>query len=125
MSPPPPPFNPEDIPREARDGFVASIIGALAMTARLLLSEDKQTWSWVARRVMAASITAVLANYALIDYISSDSLRTAAVGGLAYASPEALDALLRAIKARANREADRIAGNPKPKPNGKAKRKRK
>ena len=122
---PPPPFNPEDIPREARDGFVASIIGALAMTARLLLSEDKQTWSWVARRVMAASITAVLANYALIDYISSDSLRTAAVGGLAYASPEALDALLRAIKARANREADRIAGNTKPsKQNGKASRKK-
>jgi hypothetical protein len=109
-----------------RDGFVASIIGAMAMTARLLLSEDRQTWSWVARRVAAASITAVMANYGLADYISSDSLRTAAVGGLAYASPEALDAALRAIKARVNREADRIAGNPKPsKSNGKAKRKRK
>ena len=48
-----------------------------------------------------------------------------AIGALSYASPEVLDALLRAVKARANREADRIAGNPKPKPNGKAKRKRK
>ena len=123
---PPPPFNPEDIPREARDGFVASIIGALAMSSRLLLSEDKQTWGWVARRVGAASITAVLANYALTDYITSSSLRTAAVGGLAYAAPEILDAALRAIRARVNREADRIAGNPKPsKSNGKAKRKRK
>jgi len=126
MSPPPPPIDPESIPQEMRDGFVASIIGAMAMTARLLLSEDRQTWSWVARRVAAASITAVMANYGLADYISSDSLRTAAVGGLAYASPEALDAALRAIKARVNREADRIAGNPKPsKSNGKAKRKRK
>jgi hypothetical protein len=119
------PFNPEDIPKEAREGFVAGIIGAMAMTARLLLSEDRQTWAWVARRVCAASITAVMANYGLADYITSDSMRTAAVGGLAYASPEALDALLRAIKARANREADRIAGNPKPsKQNAKAPRKK-
>ena len=123
---PPPPIDPDSIPKELRDGVVASVIGAFSMSARLLLSEDRQTWGWVARRVAAASITAVLANYGLTDYISSDSLRTAAVGGLAYASPEALDALLRAIKARANREADRIAGKAKPsKPNGKAKRKRK
>jgi hypothetical protein len=116
------PIDPESIPKEFKDGVVASTIGAMSMTARLLLSQDKQTWGWAARRVMAASIAAVLANYALTDYITSSSLRTAAVGGLAYASPEALDALLRAIKARASREADRIAGNLKPKPNGKAKR---
>jgi hypothetical protein len=116
------PLDPESIPKELKDGVVASTIGAMSMAARLLLSTEKQTWGWAARRVMAASIAAVLANYALTDYITSSSLRTAAVGGLAYASPEALDALLRAIKARASREADRIAGNLKPKPNGKAKR---
>jgi hypothetical protein len=116
------PLDPESIPKELKDGVVASTIGAMSMAARLLLSTEKQTWGWAARRVMAASIAAVLANYALTDYITSSSLRTAAVGGLAYASPEALDALLRAIKARASREADRIAGNLKSKPNGKAKR---
>lgn len=116
------PIDPESIPKEFKDGVVASTIGAMSMAARLLLSEEKQTWGWAARRVMAASIAAVLANYALTDYITSSSLRTAAVGGLAYASPEALDALLRAIKARASREADGIAGNLKPKPHAKAKR---
>ena len=116
------PFNPEDIPKEAREGFVAGIIGAMAMTARLLLSQDKQTWGWAARRVAAASITAVLTNYAAQDYITSSSLRTAAVGALSYASPEALDALLRWIKARADREVDKVA---KPsKQNGKAPRKK-
>jgi hypothetical protein len=114
------PIDPEAIPKEVRDGLVASTIGALAMTARLLLSEDKQTWGWVARRVGAASITAVMVNYAVHDYISSTSLRTAAVGALAYASPEALDALLRWVKARADREVEKVA---KPrKPHGKAKR---
>jgi hypothetical protein len=116
------PFNPEDIPKEAREGFVAGIIGAMAMTARLLLSQDKQTWGWAARRVTAASITAVLTNYAAQDYITSSSLRTAAVGALSYASPEALDALLRWVKARAEREVEKVA---KPsKQNGKAPRKK-
>jgi len=116
------PFNPEDIPKEAREGFVAGIIGAMAMTARLLLSQDKQTWGWAARRVAAASITAVLTNYAAQDYITSSSLRTAAVGALSYASPEALDALLRWVKARAEREVEKVA---KPsKQNGKAPRKK-
>jgi hypothetical protein len=116
------PFNPEDIPKEAREGFVAGIIGAMAMTARLLLSQDKQTWGWAARRVAAASITAVLTNYAAQDYITSSSLRTAAVGALSYASPEALDALLRWIKNRADREVEKVA---KPsKQNGKAPRKK-
>jgi hypothetical protein len=68
---------------------------------------------------MAASIAAVLANYALTDYITSSSLRTAAVGGLAYASPEALDALLRWVKARAEREVEKVS-----KPNAKPKAKR-
>ena len=116
------PFNPEDIPKEAREGFVAGIIGAMAMTARLLLSQDKQTWGWAARRVAAASITAVLTNYAAQDYITSSSLRTAAVGALSYASPEALDALLRWVKARAEREVEKVA---KPsKQNGKSPRKK-
>ena len=115
------PFNPEDIPKEAREGFVAGIIGAMAMTARLLLSQDKQTWGWAARRVTAASITAVLSNDAAQDYITSSSLRTAAVGAISYASPEALDALLRWIKNRADREVEKVA---KPKPHGKASRKK-
>ena len=123
---PPPPIDPDNIPKELRDGVVASVIGAFSMSARLLLSEDRQTWGWVARRVAAASITAAVSGYALTEYISSPGLRMGAIGALSYASPEVLDALLRAVKARANREADRIAGNPKPsKPNGKAKRKRK
>jgi len=116
------PIDPESIPKEFKDGVVASTIGAMSMTARLLLSQDKQTWGWAARRVMAASIAAVLANYALTDYITSSSLRTAAVGGLAYASPEALDALLRWIKARAEREVEKVSKPAKPKPHGKAKR---
>jgi hypothetical protein len=113
------PIDPESIPKELKDGVVASTIGALSMAARLLLSEEKHTWGWVARRVMAASITAAVAGYALTEYIASPGLRMGAIGALAYSSPEALDAGLRWLKNRAEREVEKVS---KPKPNGKAKR---
>jgi hypothetical protein len=115
------PLDPESIPKELKDGIVAATIGAFSMAARLMLSEEKHSWMWVARRVMAASITAAVAGYALTDYIASPGLRMGAIGALAYASPEALDAMLRAIKARAEREVEKVSKS-KPKPNGKAKR---
>jgi hypothetical protein len=119
---PPPPIDPESIPKELKDGVVAAVIGAFSMAARLLLSQDRQTWGWAFRRVAAASITACVAGYALAEYIASPGLRMGAIGALAYASPEALDALLRWVKARAEREVEKVS---KSKPNGKAKRKRK
>jgi hypothetical protein len=122
MSPPPAPIDPESIPKELKDGVIASTIGAMSMAARLLLSTEKHTWPWVARRVMAASITAAIAGYALTEYISSPGLRMGAIGALAYSSPEALDALLRWVKARAEREVEKVSKPAKPKPNAKAKR---
>lgn len=116
------PIDPESIPKELKDGVVASTIGAMSMAARLLLSEEKHSWGWAARRVMAASLTAAIAGYALTDYISSPGLRMGAIGALAYSSPEALDALLRWVKARAEREVEKVAKPAKPaksKPHGK------
>ena len=80
------------------------------MTARLLLSTDKVSWGWAARRVLAASITAVLVHSALQGYIASPGLLIGAVGAIAYASPEALDALIRWIKAKSQREVEKVEG---------------
>ena len=54
---------PEDYNGLVKDGLIASILGGLAMTARLLLSEEPVTMGWVLRRLAAASITAVLVGY--------------------------------------------------------------
>lgn len=116
------PVDPESIPKELRDGVVASVIGGLSMCARLLLSTERVSWGWVARRVLAAAITAVVVGYAVQDYISSPGLRMGAIGAISYASPEALDALLRWVKARAEREVEKVSKPAKSKPNGKAKR---
>jgi hypothetical protein len=98
------PFNPEEMPHEVKDGIIASILGGLAMTARLLLSTEPVTPGWVVRRVFAAAITAALVGYAIQDHIQSPGLRMGAVGAAGYAAPECLDYLLRYIKARGETE---------------------
>lgn len=110
------PFNPEDIPKEAKDGLVAAILGGLAMTARLLMSTTPVSPGWVVRRVLAAGITSCLAGYAIAEHIQSPGLRMGAIGAIGYCAPEALDYLLVAFKARAEKEVGAIGGK---KPNAK------
>jgi hypothetical protein len=82
------------------------------MTARLLLSTEPVSPGWAVRRVSAASIVAVLVNYITKDYIANHSLQIAAVGATAYAAPECLDFLLRAIKARGEAEVAKVTKKP-------------
>lgn len=118
------PIDPDSVPKELKDGAVASILGGLAMTARLLLSTEPVTVGWVVRRVLAAAITAALVGYGIQDHISSPGLRMGVVGAAGYAAPECLDYLMRYIKARGEKEIGAIAGKPHGKAKSKGKRKR-
>ena len=120
MSPPPPPIDPESIPKELKDGVVASVLGGLAMTARLLLSTEPVSFGWVLRRVLAAAITAALVGYGIQDHIQSPGLRMAVVGAAGYAAPECLDYLMRYIKARGEKEVGAVTAKLKPRGKGKA-----
>ena len=125
MSPPPPPIDPESLPKELKDGIVASVLGGLAMTARLLLSTEPVSLGWVVRRVLAAAITAALVGYGIQDHIQSPGLKMGVVGAAGYAAPECLDYLMRYIKARGEKEVAAVVGKPKPHGKGKAVTKRK
>ena len=117
------PFNPDEMPHEVKDGVVASVLGGLAMTARLLLSTEPVTFGWVVRRVLAAAITAALVGYAVQDHIQTTGLRMAAVGAAGYAAPECLDYLLRYVKAKGEAEVAKVTKGTKPNgKRGKAKR---
>jgi hypothetical protein len=120
MSPPPPPIDPESLPKELKDGVVASVLGGLAMTARLLLSTEPVSLGWVVRRVLAAAITAALVGYGIQDHIQSPGLRMAVVGAAGYAAPECLDYLMRYIKARGEKEVGAVTAKLKPHGKGKA-----
>jgi hypothetical protein len=120
MSPPPPPISPEDIPKELKDGVVASVLGGLAMTARLLLSTEPVSLGWVVRRVLAAAITAALVGYGIQEHIQSPGLKMAVVGAAGYAAPECLDYLMRYIKARGEKEVGAVTAKLKPHGKGKA-----
>ena len=105
---PPPPIDPESLPKELKDGVVASVLGGLAMTARLLLSTEPVSLGWVVRRVLAAAITAALVGYGIQDHIQSPGLKMAVVGAAGYAAPECLDYLMRYIKARGEKEVGAV-----------------
>jgi hypothetical protein len=120
MSPPPPPIDPESLPKELKDGIVASVLGGLAMTARLLLSTEPVSLGWVVRRVLAAAITAALVGYGIQDHIQSPGLRMGVVGAAGYAAPECLDYLMRYIKARGEKEVGAVTAKLKPHGKGKA-----
>jgi hypothetical protein len=117
---PPPPIDPESLPKELKDGIVASVLGGLAMTARLLLSTEPVSLGWVVRRVLAAAITAALVGYGIQDHIQSPGLRMAVVGAAGYAAPECLDYLMRYIKARGEKEVGAVTAKLKPHGKGKA-----
>ena len=119
---PPPPIDPESFPKELKDGVIASILGGLAMTARLLLSTEPVSLGWVVRRVLAAAITAALVGYGIQDHIESPGLKMAVIGATGYAAPECLDYLMRYIKARGDKEVAAVVGKPK-KPHAKSKAK--
>ena len=99
---------PEDINGLVKDGLIASILGGLAMTARLLMSEEPVTIGWVLRRLAAASITAVLVGYGVKDYIASESLRLCVIGGCGYCAPEICDYLIKYVKARGEKEVNNV-----------------
>lgn len=108
MSPPPAPVDAESTQSIVKDGLVASILGGLAMTARLLLSTEPVSPGWVLRRVSAAAITAAIVGYGIQDHISSPGLRMAAVGAAGYSAPEALDYLIKIVKAKGEAELAKV-----------------
>jgi hypothetical protein len=99
MSPIPQP-NPDEVNQVLADGAKASALGAGAMTARLLLSTEKQSLGYVARRIMVACIVGFFASMVVREYIHSISLQFAAVGALSYAAPEVCDYVLQYIRAK-------------------------
>ena len=114
---PPPPIDGDSTQSIIKDGLVASILGGLAMTARLLLSTEPVTPGWVLRRISAAAITAALVGYAIQEHIASPGLRMGVVGAAGYAAPEVMDYVLKYLKARGEAEVAKVTK----KPNGKKK----
>lgn len=88
------------LPHEVKDGIIASILGGLAMTARMLLSTDPVSLGFVVRRFFAASITAMLVGLGTKEHFTSTGLWLAVSGGSGYCAPEVADYFLRWVKAK-------------------------
>ena len=93
-----------------KDGVIASILGGMAMTARILLSTEPVTFGFVLRRFLAAGITAAIVGLATKDHFSSTGLWLATVGGAGYAAPEVADYFLRYVKAKGEQKIKEVKG---------------
>jgi len=81
-----------------KDSAISGALGGVAMVARLLLSNEKQSWGYVARRICIAFIVGFFTSMVIRDYISSVGLQFAAVGALSYAGPEVCDYVLSYVR---------------------------
>lgn len=88
-------------------------LGAAAMLARILLSQEPVSLPWIIRRMAAAGITACLVGFVSQDYIHTEGLRYAAVGMSGYAAPEVLDYALRYLKAKGDAQMKAAGVKPK------------
>lgn len=76
-------------PPDDQQGFVDALIqwapiGAAAAVTRALLSEDKESWGWVARRTIASSITAAIIGPAVASQMGNSGVAWACVGAVCY-----------------------------------------
>ena len=105
---PPPPADPEDVNALLKDSAVSGALGGMAMVARLLMSTEKATWGYVARRIIIAFIVGFFASMVVKDYISSVKLQFAAVGALSYSAPEVCDFVLSYVRAKTEKEIQSV-----------------
>lgn len=73
-----------------RQGIIASLLGVLAMLARLLMSTDKASIGYIFRSSVAAGLTAYFVNEGSRSYVEEENIRVFICGVAGFASPEIL-----------------------------------
>jgi len=68
-------------------------IGAVSAAIRFLLSDKPETWGYIIRHILAASLTAWIAGPAVDKIVGNQDAARLAIGAVAYASPHVWDIL--------------------------------
>ena len=100
-----------------RSGIIATTLGMLGMSAKLLLSDEKVGWGKAIRHTLAAGVTAFIVGQALVDVQISSGIKMALLGISGASATEIIDFAIRWVKAKGNSEVSKI------KTNGRKKRK--
>jgi hypothetical protein len=105
MTPPIQPPDPEDLNKLLTDGAKSAALGAGAMTARILMSNEKQSFGYVARRMGVACIVGFFSSMFVAEYVSSIKLQFCCVAALSYAAPEVCDFTLNIVREKLKAQA--------------------
>jgi hypothetical protein len=96
MTPPIQP--PEDPSSLLGDGARSAAIGVIAGVARIMLSTEKQSVGYVARRMGVAAVVGFFSSMFVGEYVTSVKLQFCCVGALSYAAPEVCDFTLGLVR---------------------------
>jgi hypothetical protein len=107
----------EQLSDTIRSGIIATTLGMMGMSAKLLLSDEKVGWGKAIRHTLAAGVTAFFVGQALVNVEISSGMKMALLGISGASATELIDFAIRWVKAKGNSEVAKI------KTNGRKKRK--
>ena len=125
MTPPPSSMGPEDISPEVKQAGIAGLLGMMGMTVKIILTDEKLSIARVVGHLFAACTVAILSGFALEEYVQNKKMLWALNGLSGYMALQIIAwAEDTAKKKLAATGASIVGKQPKGKPNGKRKPKK-
>jgi hypothetical protein len=125
MTPPPSSMGPEDIGPEVKQAGIAGLLGMMGMTVKIILTDEKLSIARVMGHLFAACTVAILSGFALEEYVQNKKMLWALNGLSGYMALQIIAwAEDTAKKKLAATGAGIVGKQPKDKPNGKRKPKK-
>ena len=125
MTPPPSSMGPEDIGPEVKQAGIAGLLGMMGMTVKIILTDEKLSIARVVGHLFAACTVAILSGFALEEYVQNKKMLWALNGLSGYMALQIIAwAEDTAKKKLAATSAGIVGKQPKGKPNGKRKPKK-
>lgn len=125
MSPPPSSMGPDDIGPEVKQAGIAGLLGMMGMTVKIILTDERLSVGRVIGHLFAACTVAILSGFALEEYIQNKKMLWALNGLSGYMALQIIAwAEDTAKKKLAATGASIVGKQPKGKPNGKRKPKK-
>lgn len=122
MSPPTPPFNPDDIGPEVKRSGIAGMLGMMGMAVKIIMAEEHLSPKKVATHLFIAVVVSILTGFAITGYVEKPTLVWAINGLSGFMALKIvvfIEAMAEAKMAGKLSEARRAAGIKSPKSNGK------
>lgn len=125
MTPPPTSMGPEDMGPEVKQAGIAGLLGMMGMTVKIILTDEKLSVGRVIGHLVVACAVAILSGFALEEYVQNKKMLWALNGLSGYMALQIVAWAEDTAKKKLAATSAKIVGKqPKEKPHGKRKPKK-